>query len=143
MHSAPGRGTIVTITLPLTMAIITAALVEASGSIFAIPLSAVREIVKGTESVRRTVGTRRVILLRNEVLALVDLAAVLRRGGYLGEAGRVRHPVVIVDFEGTKIGLEVERIVGTREVVIKSLSRHFREVDGLIGASILGNGRSR
>ncbi len=47
---------------------------------------------------------------------------------------------MIVEFEGTKIGLEVERIIGTREVVIKSLSRHYREVAGFIGASILGNG---
>ena len=50
-------------------------------------------------------------------------------------------PVVVVDFEGRKIGLEVEKILGTREIVIKSLSRHYREIDGLIGASILGNGK--
>ena len=50
-------------------------------------------------------------------------------------------PVVVVDFEGRKIGLEVEKILGTREVVIKSLSRHYQEIDGLIGASILGNGK--
>ena len=50
-------------------------------------------------------------------------------------------PVVVVDFEGRKVGLEVEKIIGTREVVIKSLSRHYREIDGLIGASILGNGK--
>ena len=50
-------------------------------------------------------------------------------------------PVVVVDFEGKKIGLEVERVLGTREVVIKSLSRHYREVEGLVGASILGNGK--
>jgi two-component system chemotaxis sensor kinase CheA len=140
VRSAPGRGTTVTITLPLTMAIITAALVEASGSTFAVPLSAVREIVKGTDSVLRTVGTRRVILLRNEVLALLDLAAAFTGAGPKG-ALTGGHPVVIVDFEGRKIGLEVERIVGTREIVVKSLSRHFREVEGLIGASILGSGR--
>jgi chemotaxis protein CheC len=48
---------------------------------------------------------------------------------------------VVVDFEGRKIGLEVDGIIGSREVVIKSLSRHYREVEGLIGASILGDGR--
>jgi chemotaxis protein CheY-P-specific phosphatase CheC/chemotaxis signal transduction protein len=141
VRSVPGRGTTVSITLPLTMAIITAALVEASGSTFAVPLSAVREIVKGTDSILRTVGTRRVILLRNEVLALVDLAAIFRGAGASGALTGSGHPVVVVDFEGRKIGLEVERIVGTREIVVKSLSRHFREVDGLIGASILGSGR--
>jgi chemotaxis protein CheY-P-specific phosphatase CheC/chemotaxis signal transduction protein len=140
VQSAPGKGTVVTISLPLTMAIITAALVEAAGSVYAIPLSAVREILEGKDSILRTVGTRRVFMLRNEVLALVDLATVLGGGRTAAARVRPRRPIVVVDFEGTKIGLEVERIIGTREVVIKSLSRHYREVDGLIGASILGNG---
>ena len=48
---------------------------------------------------------------------------------------------MVVDYEGHKIGLEVDGILGSREVVIKSLSRDYREVDGLIGASILGNGK--
>ena len=142
VRSTPGAGTTVTITLPLTMAIVTAVLVEVAGSTYAIPLSAVREIVKTNESILRTVGTRRVMLLRNEVLALVNLGSALQdekaeRSTEL-QAG---YPIVVVDFEGRKIGLEVERIHGTREVVIKSLSRHFREVEGLIGASILGNGK--
>ncbi|HYW86072.1 MAG TPA: chemotaxis protein CheA, partial [Spirochaetia bacterium] len=140
VQSVPGTGTVVTISLPLTMAIITAALVEASGSVYAIPLSAVREILEGKESILRTVGTRRVVMLRNEVVALVNLPAALGRGGTAAKRPGARYPVVIVECEGTKIGLEVERIIGTREVVIKSLGRHYREVEGLIGASILGNG---
>ena len=152
VRSTPGAGTTVTISLPLTMAIITAVLVEVAGSTYAIPMSAVREILKETDSIAaRRVGH-----------AARDPAA--RRGPCAGQPRRRapgrrrsraprRHPrrpprrivrrlpVVVVDFEGRKIGLEVERIHGTREVVIKSLSRHYREVDGLIGASILGNGK--
>ncbi len=52
-------------------------------------------------------------------------------------------PWSIVDFEDRKIGLGVDRVLGTREIVIKSLSRHYREIEGLIGASILGNGQHR
>ncbi|HET6450295.1 MAG TPA: chemotaxis protein CheW [Spirochaetia bacterium] len=151
VRSTPGAGTTVTISLPLTMAIIGAVLVEAAGSTYAIPISAVREIVKATEDMLKTVGTRRTMLLRNEVLALVNLARALKANGdgrraVTGStadkvvAGATR-PVVVVDYEGRKIGLEVDGIVGSREVVIKSLSRHYREVDGLIGASILGNGK--
>jgi chemotaxis protein histidine kinase CheA len=142
VRSTSGAGTTVTISLPLTMAIITAVLVEVGGSIYAIPLSAVREILKEKDSILKTVGTRRVIMLRDEVLALVNLGAALQDLGSEApaptEAGL---PVVVVDFEGRKIGLEVEKLHGTREVVIKSLSRHYREVEGLIGASILGNGK--
>ena len=142
VRSSPGAGTTVTITLPLTMAIVTAVLVEVAGSTYAIPLSAVREIVKTNESILRTVGTRRVMLLRNEVLALVNLGTALQdEKAERSTELQSGYPIVVVDFEGKKIGLEVERIHGTREVVIKSLSRHFREVEGLIGASILGNGK--
>ncbi|HUI71534.1 MAG TPA: chemotaxis protein CheW [Spirochaetia bacterium] len=142
IRSAVGVGTTVTISLPLTMAIITAVLVEADGSIFAIPLSAVREILKEKDAILRTVRTRRVIMLRDEVLALVNLGAALRDArDRAPEDKETGLPVVVVDFEGKKIGLEVEKILGTREVVIKSLSRHYREVEGLVGASILGNGK--
>jgi two-component system chemotaxis sensor kinase CheA len=141
VKSTPGAGTTVTISLPLTMAIITAVLVEASGSTYAIPMSAVREIVKTSDSILRTVGTRRIILLRSEVLALVNLAGALKDGQDVVEAARAGRPVIVVDFEGRKIALEVDEIHGSREVVIKSLSRHYREVEGLIGASILGNGK--
>jgi two-component system chemotaxis sensor kinase CheA len=142
VRSTPCVGTTIIISLPLTMAIITAVLVEVSGSTFAVPLSAVREILKSSDSILRTVGSRNVILLRGEVLALVNLAYALH-GGRTSEETRPQpgNPVVVVDFEGRKIGIEVEKIIGTREVVIKSLSRHYREVDGLIGASILGNGK--
>jgi two-component system chemotaxis sensor kinase CheA len=142
VRSTPHAGTTITITLPLTMAIITAVLVEVDRSTFAIPLSAVREILKIHADALKSVGGRRVILLREEVLALVHLGSALKDGkGGEPEAPSEGMPVVVVDFEGRKIGLEVEKILGTREIVIKSLSRHYREVDGLIGASILGNGK--
>jgi two-component system, chemotaxis family, sensor kinase CheA len=169
VRSTPGAGTTVTISLPLTMAIITAVLVDASGSTYAIPISAVREIVKATGDMLKSVGTRRTLLLRNEVLAMVNLASALKNGRDSERAARAKngngragaqeaqgeprddtrpeaqapavHPIVVVDYEGRKIGLEVDGIIGSREVVIKSLSRHYREVEGLIGASILGNGK--
>jgi two-component system, chemotaxis family, sensor kinase CheA len=153
VRSTPGAGTTVTISLPLTMAIITAVLVEASGSTYAIPMSAVREIVKTTDATLRSVGNQRVILLRDEVMSLVQLASTLKNGADrkrlagiqapapAADSSRTGRPVIVVDFEGRKIGLEVDGILGSREVVIKSLSRHYREVEGLIGASILGNGK--
>ena len=142
VRSTPRAGTTVTITLPLTMAIISAVLVEVSGSTFAVPLSGVREILKTRSDALKSVGGRRVILLREEVLPLVHLGRALQEGKGDGqEAAEDGTPVVVVDFEGRKIGLQVEKILGTREIVIKSLSRHYREIDGLIGASILGNGK--
>jgi two-component system, chemotaxis family, sensor kinase CheA len=142
VRSTPRAGTTVTITLPLTMAIISAVLMEVAASTYAIPLSMVREILKASSKALKSVGGRQVILLRDEVLALVHLGNALRDGKENGQGPASEGmPVVVVDFEGRKIGLQVEKIIGTREVVIKSLSRHYREIDGLIGASILGNGK--
>ncbi len=142
VRSTPRAGTTITITLPLTMAIISAVLVEVDDATFAIPLSAVREILKIRLADLKSVSGRRVVLLREEVLALVHLGNALKDDlDSKEEAATEGMPVVVVDFEGRKIGLEVGKIIGTREVVIKSLSRHYREIDGLIGASILGNGK--
>jgi len=143
VRSTAGAGTTVTITLPLTMAIISAVLVEVGGATFAVPLSAVREILKIRLDDLKSVGGRRVILVREEVLVLVHLGNALKDSLDAREDAPPAEgmPVVVVDFEGRKIGLEVEKILGTREIVIKSLSRHYREIDGLIGASILGNGK--
>lgn len=140
LRSAKGRGTTVTVSFPLTMAIIPALLVEVSDSILAIPLSSVKEVLKVSEADRRTVGGRGVIRLREEVLALVYLREALGLGDSCPGNG-LRQPVAIVDYEEKKIGLGVDRVLGNREIVIKSLSRHYREIEGLIGASILGDGR--
>lgn len=137
----PRVGTTITITLPLTMAIISAVLVEVAGATYAIPLSSVREILKVHLEDVRTIGGKRVIRVREEVFAMVHLGNALKDEDPKQEPIVAGTPVVVVDYEGRRIGLEVERIVGTREVVIKSLSRHYREIDGLIGASILGNGK--
>jgi two-component system chemotaxis sensor kinase CheA len=145
IRSLAGRGTTIIISLPLTMAIIPAVLAEVSGSTLAIPLSAVKEVLKVGEGELKSVGTRPAIRLRDEVLAVVHLreALEMRSGGNgsSAEGEDRRMPVVIVDYEEKKIGLGVDRVIGTGEIVIKSLSRHYREIEGLIGASILGNGK--
>ena len=156
VRSTPGAGTTVTISLPLTMAIVAAMLVEVDKSLYAIPLSAVREVVRPSKEALATVGARRVLRLRDEILALVHLGSILRTGrdevtgtgagGAAHGAGGATHsaegrPVVVVDYGDRRLGLQVDRIDGTREIVIKSLSRHYREIEGLVGASILGTGR--
>ena len=141
IRSSAGRGTTVTISLPLTMAIIPAVMVEVSGSTLAVPLSSVKEVLKVGEAEMKSVGTSPAICLRDEVLAVVHLRQALELGSNSNGSQDPQTPVVIVDYEERKIGLGVDRVIGTSEIVIKSLSRHYREIKGLIGASILGNGR--
>jgi len=141
VRSSVGRGTTVTISLPLTMAIIPAVMVEVSGSTLAIPLSSVKEVLKVGEAEMKSVGATPAIRLRDEVLAVVHLRQALELGSDGNGSHAAKTPVVIVDYEEKKIGLGVDRVIGTVEIVIKSLRRHYREIQGLIGASILGNGR--
>ena len=141
VRSTRGVGTTVTISLPLTMAIITAVLVEVSGRVCAIPLSSVREVLKVDLASLQTVVNGRATLLRGKVLVVVNLADALDGTQTEPPPDAKRRRVVVVQREGRKLGLEVDRILGTQEIVIKSLSRHWREIQGLIGASLLGDGR--
>jgi chemotaxis protein histidine kinase CheA/chemotaxis protein CheY-P-specific phosphatase CheC len=166
VRSQMGAGTSITITLPLTMAIIPAILVGASDSLFAIPLSSVREVVKPRGEELQSVQGSATLHLRDEVISVADLNKVLglKANGSNGNGHREigseengseenghesnvhggngqGRPIVIVDYAGAKVGVMVERLLGNEEVVIKSLSRHYREIEGLVGASILGNGK--
>ncbi|HEB29266.1 MAG TPA: hypothetical protein ENI15_00110 [Spirochaetes bacterium] len=144
VKSEVGKGTVTTISLPLTMAIIIGILVEACDALFAIPLSSVNEVIKVKSNEFHSVGQSDVIRLRDEVVAVADLKNVLDGtvGARYGEEGEERDiPIVIVSYGGKKVGMGVDRFLGNDEIVIKSLSRHYREIEGLIGASILGNGK--
>ena len=142
LQSTLGLGVCTTITLPLTMAIINALLVEAAGIRFAIPLAAVREVLQTRRGDFRHFERNQVIRLRDEVLAVLELPKVL--GLTTGDAQPgtdAEVSVVIVDYGNRKIGLTVDLLKGREQVVIKSLTRNFQQVEGLAGASILGDGK--
>jgi chemotaxis protein histidine kinase CheA/chemotaxis protein CheY-P-specific phosphatase CheC len=144
IKSLKGRETTITITLPLTMAIISAILVESSNSLYAFPLSLVREVIKEKRLTFGSIGQSTMINLRGEVISVVHLNEVLDLSShysFMEMKGYEEIPVVIVEYGGRKIGIGVERLLGKDEIVIKSLSRHYRELEGLVGASIMGDGR--
>jgi len=145
VRTRPGLGTTMTISLPLTMAIIRAILVETSRLLYAIPISSVSEVVMVEPGAYTLVRGERVILLREEMLPVVRLrdllvgSAVQKLPEDAPQAGP--GPVVVVQYGGHRVGLIVSTVIGNTEVVVKSLGRHYREIEGLLGASILGNGR--
>jgi two-component system chemotaxis sensor kinase CheA len=150
VRSAPGQGTTVTITLPLTMAIIRAILVESAGLLYAIPISAVSEVVRPTAASYTTIHGHQAIKLRDEILAVVPLPDLLANASaddldpaaarHDAPGGDGQH-VIVVRQARHRVGIGVAKVLGNTEVVVKSLGRHYREVEGLLGASILGNGR--
>ncbi|TAM74139.1 chemotaxis protein CheA [bacterium] len=137
IDSTEGVGTIFTIKLPLTLAIIQALLVRVGGELYSIPLDSVIESQRVEMSEVRTVHGNEVITLRGAVVPL------LRIGEFFG-LGTTRDPekvmIVIVNMQGRQVGIVVDSFQGEQEIVIKPLSDVIGRISGISGATILGNG---
>ncbi len=134
-----GRGTNFSIKIPLTLAIIQALLVVINNQVFAMPLECVSEIIKVEDDSIFSVEGNTTVKLRGHALSLVDLETILRMNTKSNENKNSRKIVVLTDGDET-IGVEVDRLIGEDEIVIKSLPDHFSDVQGISGASILGDG---
>lgn len=137
IESRKGEGTVVRVRLPLTMAIIDGFMVGIGQSPYIIPLDMVVECVELTEEDRKSAGKRNYINLRGEVLPFIRLKEFFNESGKDSKYENI----VIVQYAGHKIGLVVDELHGEVQTVIKSLGRVYREVRGISGATILGNGR--
>ncbi|MDO8987906.1 MAG: chemotaxis protein CheA, partial [Coriobacteriia bacterium] len=142
IYSIPGMGTEVLLTLPLTLAIIQSLLVSTKGRYFAIPLSSVDEALSPAEVRLDTVDDAPVMIMRDgKVLPLFRLDSLFDMGGdpkRMPEDGE--HIVLIADNVGQQRGLVVGELNGRTEVVVKPMSRMFRQTRGLGGATVLGDG---
>ena len=140
VHSEVGKGTKFTLSLPLTLAIIEALLVEVGNNTYAIPLDAVSETTKIDSSKIYEVNRRKTTTLRGEVVGLVELGEVL---GVTNGSGEERDilPLVIISVNERKLGLIVDRLLHRQEIVIKSMGEYLGDIHGFAGATILGDGR--
>lgn len=117
IDSEPGRGTTLTITIPLTVAIMPAMMVGAGGDVFAVPLTNITEIVRPTDEMLTTIGGAPVIHLRGQVYPLLSASEVL---GCRDRSEREPF-VVLIGFNEKLVGLRVARVIGQQEIVIKPL----------------------
>ncbi|MEM6943964.1 MAG: chemotaxis protein CheA, partial [Pseudomonadota bacterium] len=134
VHSERGQGTKITLFMPVTLAIIDGFLVRVGRQVFVIPLDVVEECTEFAP-VAHDSG-RRMIELRESLVAYRDLAELF--GTEPGEADARR--VVIVRASGRRIGLVVDDILGQNQTVIKTLSVYHKQIPGVSGATILGDG---
>ncbi len=134
-----GEGTVTRIKLPLTLAIIEALLVRLTKEIYAIPLANIVETIDIAVDTIKVIQNENVIVLRGEVVPIVDLANVLQEPGYVKNE-KETITVVIVKMGNKKIGIIVEFLIGQQEIVIKSLGKLFTGIKGITGATVLGNG---
>ncbi len=136
--SSPGRGTSITLRIPLTLAIIQTLLVRVGEQNMAIPLSAVQETFRIYSDEISSIEGFEIISLRQETLPLIRLGKVFRGTG--AEENPEKLFVVRVKMQDIEAGLAVDRFIGQQEVVIKPLSEYLTDEPGFSGATILGDG---
>ena len=138
--SQPGRGTRITISLPLTLAILDGQLVSVGGDCYIIPLLSIIESVQiKADAVNRVAGKGEVFRFRGQPLPILRLYELFGTEGAVSDLEKGL--LVVVEADGRQIGLFVDDLEGQQQVSIKSLEKNFRRVSGVAGATILGDGR--
>jgi two-component system chemotaxis sensor kinase CheA len=140
VHWEAGKGSRFTITLPLTLAIVDGQTVAVGDESYIVPLTAIVESLQmHTASVNHVVGHGEVLSFRGEYLPVVRLEKVFQ-----ARCERRREPadglIMVVEGDGRRIGLCVDELLGQQQVVVKTLEANYGHVDGIAGATILGDG---
>jgi two-component system chemotaxis sensor kinase CheA len=138
IETEPGAGTTFTITLPITLAIIKALIVEAGGQTFAIPLSSVLEIQQTASGSVETVEGREVLAVREDTLPLIRIARVFNLPE---QRERESFYVILVGLAERRVGIIVDSLRDQQEIVIKPLGKRLSDITGIAGATELGDRR--
>jgi two-component system chemotaxis sensor kinase CheA len=134
-----GIGTKMTITLPITLAIINVLLVEIGSQLFAVPLASVEEAIALDPAQIRTVESREVLSVRGASLPLCRLDRLFGLSPRV--PARSRAFVVIAQVAERRLGFVVDELIGQRDIVIKALGKSLKSVRGFAGATELGDQR--
>ena len=136
IDSTPGKGTRITLNLPLTLAIINGLLVQIEENFFVLPLMTVEECVEIKSREIETINGRNILNVRGEMVPYVRLRDQFN---ILESRPEVEH-VVITDVNESRIGFVVDHVIGGHQTVIKPLGPAFKNVRDISGATILGDG---
>ncbi|MBX7197202.1 MAG: chemotaxis protein CheA [Sandaracinaceae bacterium] len=139
VHSELGIGTKMTVTLPITLAIISALVVVIAGRRYALPLASVLEALVFDPSSVRTIEGREVMTLRGATLALCRLDAFFGLPRPPSATSSARRFVVVVGVGNHRLGCVVDQLIGQQDIVIKPLGKSLEGVRGFAGATELGD----
>jgi two-component system chemotaxis sensor kinase CheA len=136
ISSEKGKGTTINVTLPLTLAIVEGLLVAIKENYFVLPLSIVEECVELTrEDVQKAHG-KNIAYIRGEMVPYIRLR---KEFNIVGEPPSIEQ-IVITGNNGDRVGFVVDTVMGEHQTVIKNLGRFYKDVEGVSGATILGDG---
>ena len=136
----PGKGSLFTVSLPLTLAILDGMIVRVGMENYIIPITSIIETLRPKAGeVRRVEGYNDVLNVRGEFVSIIYLQSIFAIPG--AETDPSKALVVLVESGGEKMGIIVDELIGQQQVVIKSLEANADPVKGISGATILGDGR--
>lgn len=136
IESVKGQGTTLTIKLPLTLAIIDGLLVKIGKENFVLPLLSIEECIELTQQDLENSHGRNVVYNRSEIVPYINLRKTFAIAGDRPEIEQV----IITDIDNQRVGFVVDSVVGKHQTVIKSLGKLYKDVKGISGATILGDG---
>ncbi|WP_270728827.1 chemotaxis protein CheA [Shimia sp. Alg240-R146] len=141
LQSEPGKGTLMTISLPLTLAVMEGMLVTIEGESLVVPTVALRETLQpGQANVHEFCEGDRGLSMGGEILPIVDLGEALGFRRQLSDLDN--QALLLIEGEsGRRSALAVDNIIEQREVVIKGLEQNYQSIPGIAAATILGNGK--
>jgi two-component system chemotaxis sensor kinase CheA len=134
--SEKGVGTTITLKLPLTLAIIDGFLTRIGAEHFIFPLSSVEECIELTREAASTFNNRHLVNVRGHIVPYIRL----REQFTMKDDAPVIEQVVIVREDNQRVGFVVDSVVGEHQTVLKSLGKFYQDVEGISGATILGDG---
>ena len=137
LASQLGGGTTTTLTLPLTLAIIDGLLVEIGSDQFIVPMALVTENVELHKADRARNNSRNAVAVRGDLIPYVRLRSLFQ----VSEGEPDIEKIVIAQQGEQRVGLVVDRVLGSHQTVIQSIGRFYREVEIVSGATIMGDGR--
>ena len=140
VKSELGKGSLFTVSLPLTLAILDGMIVRVGIETYIIPITSIIETLRPkADEVRRVEGHRDVINVRGEFIPVIYVNRIFNIKDAENDPSKAL--VVLVESGGNKFGLVVDELIGQQQVVIKSLETNSDPVMGISGATILGDGR--
>ena len=139
IRSALGFGTTISIALPLTLAILDGMSVSLGRSLYVVPLNLIVETLQPrAEDIKTVTGEGRMVHVRGEYLPIIALHSLFNHHTDITDP--TEGVLVLIEADGKKSALFVDRLVGQQQVVIKSLETNFKKVPGVSGATIMGDG---
>ncbi len=137
--SEPGKGTSVTISLPLTLAILDGLSVAVGGEKFIIPLNAIIESHQPIAENLKTVNGKNLVHVRGDYIPIIPLFELFNLNAQVTDPKEGM--LILVDVDGVKAAVLVDALLDEHQVVIKNIETNYRKIEGAAGATILGDGK--